>query len=109
MMSVYVVIFSPRSVMGLLVFLLISVQPGNMLSSSLYSDIIADHDDLCTVRTSKCKLGDKGNYTSLASCCGFCQCFDRNCDQYGTCCLSKYGSIEAAQDSIEQTLYVYST
>ena len=37
-------------------------------------------------------------------CCGHCSCKD-DCFEYGSCCLSKYESLEDGQQAIESTRY----
>ena len=93
--------------MEVLTVLLLLVGPEIVLSTSLYSAIIADHQNWCPPRVTNCLPEGVDYQNDTTYCCGYCECDLTECSKYGTCCLKAYGSIEAARESIPQTLLVY--
>ena len=74
-----------------------------VVSTSLFSDIVADHENWCPPRGKHCLFGDyHPNVTTR--CCGYCDCDPDECSKYGSCCLSAYGNIDAARESKSKSL-----
>ena len=99
--------FAFRSIMEFLTVLLLLVGPEIVLSTSLYSAIVADHQNRCPPRDKTCLPEGEYYQNDTTDCCGYCNCDLTECSKYGTCCLKAYGSIEEARESIPHTLLVY--
>ena len=93
--------------MEFLTVLLLLVGPEIVLSTSLYSAIVADHQNWCPHRYKYCVPKGVDHINVTTDCCGLCDCDLTECSKYGICCLNAYGSIEAARESIPHTLLVY--
>ena len=90
--------------MEFLAVLLLLVGPEIVLSTNLYSAIVADHQNWCPPRGKVCLPEGVDHQNDTTDCCGYCDCILTECSKYGTCCLKTYGSIEAARESILNTL-----
>ena len=82
------------------VTLLLVVVPGMAGATSSFSDIVGMHINWCPSNLKSCP----GQTNLTNPCCAFCGCNLEECNPYGTCCLSEYGSFEAAHESVSQTL-----
>ena len=88
--------------MELAAIVVLLVGPDIVLTTSMYSDIVADHENWCPPRGKQCLYG--GYHPNATRCCGYCDCDLEECTKYGTCCLSAYGSIDAARERISKSL-----